>query len=226
MTVRSALYSLVIVALAFCSMGGDCTLSGRGGPGVFGRDCFTGLGTQGTIQVAIGAPTATRRYGTSYPSCAGVDGLQPGTTVTLTLSKDSRAPYCAAGGCNSYRTTSTKGLVGVTLTGQAGSVSGCDVFAYVLNPEVPATAGAFFRDPASGCSGLWEMVLAPATAPAGVTTLSPFDAGSAHPWVIWRRIAIQDEVNGPPDCGTFSQFVNVNFCEDEFVVQSITNVTP
>jgi hypothetical protein len=82
-------------------------------------------------------------------------------------------------------------------------------------------AGAFFRDPASGCSGPWDMVLAPATAPAGVTTLSPFDAGAAQPWVIWREISFQD--NGTPDCGTRPSFDS--FCEDEFVVQSITNVT-
>jgi hypothetical protein len=65
------------------------------------------------------------------------------------------------------------------------------------------------------------MDLAPATAPADMTTLSPFDAGPIQPWVIWRRIGILD---GPANCVTRPSFYN--FCEDEFVVQSITNVSP
>jgi hypothetical protein len=55
-----------------------------------------------------------------------------------------------------------------------------------------------------------------------MATLSPFDAGSVQPWVIWRRIGIED--GAAVDCGTRPSFFN--FCEDEFVVQSITRLSP
>jgi hypothetical protein len=54
-----------------------------------------------------------------------------------------------------------------------------------------------------------------------MATLSPFDAGSVQPWVIWRRIGIED--GAAVDCGTRPSFFN--FCEDEFVVQSITRLS-
>jgi hypothetical protein len=66
------------------------------------------------------------------------------------------------------------------------------------------------------------MDLAPATALSGTTTLSPFDAGPVQPWVIWRRIAIED--GAAVDCGARPSFDNL--CEDEFVVQSITDISP
>jgi hypothetical protein len=209
---RSAMVALVMVA-------GSLALTACFDRTPGGRDCFPGLGTKGTIQVVIGGPTDMRRYKGGYPSCAGADGLQPGTTVTLTLSKDSPAP-CAVPRCNSYGTTSAKGLVGVAVEGEGDyGPTGCDAFAYVR------LAGAFFVDPASGCSGSWEMDLAPAIAPAGMTTLSPFDAGPVQQWVIWRRIGIVDDGQAV-DCPVPTGVVNVNFCEDEFVVQSITKLSP
>jgi hypothetical protein len=174
------------------------------------RDCFTGLGTQARIQVVVG-PTDG-----GAPSCAGIDGLLPGANVTLTLSKAPRPP-CGSADCYGYNTTSVEGLVGVTVVGEGNGVTACNAFAYV---ELLAAKFVGATTP-PGCPGSWEMTLVPMVAPVDGATISPFDAGAAQPWIMWRRIGIDTD---PSACGDGGG--GVKYCEDQFTVQSITNVTP
>jgi hypothetical protein len=209
MTVRNVSYSLGVIAIAFASIGGDCYIGG--GSVRAPRECFTGLGTQGKIRVVIGNP---RLIG--GPSCAGIDGLLPGTAVTLTVTKPSDPPCHAT--CYAYETTSVEGLDGVALVGSDVGATACSAFTLV-----PSYVGQFSSATLPPeCPGSWLMQLTPVALPERGTVVSPFDAGFAEPWIIRRTIGFATYPPSPcgarPDAG--------KTCEDEFDVKRITNVTP
>lgn len=172
------------------------------------QDCFTGITNPTTLQVALGAPlTSDGGTSNSEPSCGGIDGLSPGSTLTLNLSQGPRGDV--PGGCWNYQTTAIQGTTGVTIsTSQIGSTDLTSVF------------GAYASPTAESCRGQWTLSLGTSLVPDQV--VSPLEAGPAQPWFLHRSIGI-DQAQFCDGAFTASGPVD---CEDTFPVASITEVSP
>jgi hypothetical protein len=208
MTTKIALRSLKMAGHAMALVFGAFWLVATSAPDVPARDCFTGITNPATLQVVLGTPP-TSDGGTSggEQSCNGIDGLAPGSTVTLSLSQGPRPN--ALGGCWNYQTTSIQGTTGVIVsTSQVGSNDLTDVF------------GAYASPTAKSCRGDWTFSLGTSLVPAQV--VSPLDAGPTQPWFVHRSI----DIDQAQFCdGAFTASGPVN-CEDTFPVTSITEVAP
>jgi hypothetical protein len=198
--------SLIQVAHAGALVFGAFWLVATTSEAVTPRDCFTGLGTQGTLQIQLGDITASEP---STPTCGSLDGLVPGATVVLDVSQRPKAD--TSGGCYDYLTQSVQGPMNVTL----GPASPSSI--RLADDNLTTAFATFSPSPASSCSGTWTLQLRPATEPMDNQLVSPFDASAAQPWVVVRTIQIpQPESCGAPFTGT-----QAFQCSETFTVTSI-----
>jgi hypothetical protein len=174
------------------------------------RECFTGIGNPTTLRVVLGTPpTVDSGTSTSEPSCQGLDGLIPGSTLVFTLSQGPRPEGLQA--CWGYQTQAIQGTTDVTLsTAQTDrAVEGLTV-----------ADGEFSSSTAQSCRGGWELTLRPNELPES-TAISPLDA-SPTTWHVERSI----DVEQAQFCdGAFTQTGTIG-CQDYFPVASITQVSP
>lgn len=168
------------------------------------RDCFTGISNPTKLRVVLGAPAAP---GPAAPSCDGRDGLVPGGSVTLSLTQGPRTEDYPAM-CYRYDSTAIEGATGVTLTPNP-TVNEDDV--------LTVAAGTFSS---ADCAGNWRLVLQPETAPDQL--VSPLDAGPTQRWLVQRKITLG---LGQPCGGAFRRVSDIQ-CEDRFLVEGITELTP
>jgi len=178
-------------------------------PNVPARDCFTGIGAKDTLRVVLGGPDSSQTP--QVPSCQGLDGLVNDAALTFTLSQ---GPRSESAGCYGYETQSIVGTSDVTLAA-AGPSS-------VWSNALTTVDGAFSSSRSSGCRGTWSIILEPDFELGSDQKVSPLDASSAERWTVVRSM----DVAQAQFCdGVFSQTGNLQ-CQDRFLVQSITAVTP
>lgn len=176
------------------------------------RDCFTGLGASATLDVTLGASDSTP--GAAYPSCQAVDGLVPGSVLTMDLSTAARM-MVLTDTCQSYTLQSLAGVPGLTPNSQS---LGIVTTAY----DLTEISGAFSSPTVQDCTGTWAFALRPSAAPADGQLLSPFDAGPIQPWVFERSLA----VTKGQSCGGLFDTGKQVICIDRFVIDSIANGNP
>lgn len=178
--------------------------SAQAGPA---KTCFTGLDNPTTIQVVLGTPAASDGGTGGVPSCNGLDGLLPGSTVTLSLTQGPRPTVTF--GCWNYQTTAIQGTTGVTVSGSpAGSL------------DLTDASGAFASPTEEACTGSWSLSLSTPLVPDNV--VSPLAAGPSQPWLLHREI---DTDQGQFCDGTFPDAGEAR-CRDDFPVVSIAQVSP
>jgi hypothetical protein len=178
------------------------------------QQCFTGITNPTTLQVVLGTPPAGDGGAQSdQPSCQGLDGLAPGSTVVLTLAQGARPTVTDPGDeCWSYQTQTIEGVPDVTLSTYPG---------YGAQPGLTVAVGEFSSSTAESCRGGWEFTLRPNAIPEG-TTISPFDAGPTS-WHVERSI----EIEQAQFCdGAFAGQSGTIGCRDDFPVVSIIQVSP
>jgi hypothetical protein len=176
------------------------------------RDCFTGLGSPATLDVTLGPPDSTS--GSAYPSCQGVDGLVAGSVLTIAVSA---APpkMVLERACQSYTLESLAGIPGLTPDSQS---LGIVTTAF----DLTEISGPFSSPTTQDCTGNWAFALRPAAPPADGQPVSPFDAGTAQPWVLERSLAV---TQGQSCGGLFATNEQVT-CIDTFPVTNISNGNP
>jgi hypothetical protein len=175
------------------------------------RECFMGIADPATLRVVLG-PTKPASQ-SSFPSCAGLDGVAPGGTLTFTVAKSTSVPTKQDGSCFTRDTQALEGVQGLTLS-LGGVVTGFK--------ELTQAWGDFASTRAPGCKGGWFLELAPEVQPALGKTISPLDAGAQQAWIVKRNIAIADTAQ----CGAEVAMQGAFGCEDDFTVSSITEVAP
>ena len=209
MTTKTTIRLLKTTAHAAALAFGAFWLVATSAEGVPAKDCFTGIGNPTTVHVVLGAPQPAA-VGTSKgtPSCHGIDGLAPGTALTLSLSQGPRPTVVE--GCWGYETAAIQGPTGVTLSrpfsGQAFDFTGA--------------VGAYASPSAESCRGSWTLSIATPLVPDEV--VSPLDAGPTQPWFVTRSIDIEKAQSCD---GAFTTSGPVE-CEDSFPVTSITQASP
>jgi len=175
------------------------------------RDCFTGLTNPTRIAVVLGTPGSDPAAGGSaYPSCAGIDGLAPGATLTFSLTQGPR-PKKTADTCWGYGTTALEGTTDVQIQSEQS------VAAYYFLTDV---GGTYTSSAASTCTGSWRLRLG--SFAALDHPISPLDASNGG-WIVERSIIVGD----PQTCmGPIKTGEPPAGCDDTFPVVSITQLAP
>ena len=173
------------------------------------RECFKEIGNPATLGVVLGAP----RPGVEgqLQSCQGIDGLVPGAALTFTIgSTEDQGGHSA---CILRDAQAIDGVQGVTMLGEPTRFD---------HESLTAARGEFSPSSSPACKGSWHVELAPELAPKQGQTISPLDAGPTQRWLVHRRMWFPSAelCDGP-----FAGMGDVQ-CEDEFVVESINEVTP
>lgn len=198
--------------LAFCAF----WLVATSNPGAPERDCFTGLQNPTKLAVVVGAAKADSE---GTPSCGGLDGLTPGTTIVLDLSQRPRLQG-TSGECWGYQTDGILGPVDVTLASSQGHF----VLDYFDN--LTDAIGTYASSRSQGCRGTWMLTFGPNARPDKDHLVSPLDQLSdgrpVQPWHLEREISIdQAQFCDGAHLGSGPQV-----CRDSFEVTSISEVSP
>jgi hypothetical protein len=210
MSTPKLLKSVKVVAhgagLVFCAFWLVATSS----PNIPAHDCFTGLKNPTKLAVTLRAALADSA---GAQSCAGLDGLEPGTTIVLNLSQGPRV-----GECLGYQTDAISGPVDVTLSSSQGHVT-FDSFDDLTEPM-----GTYSSSRLEGCRGTWVLAFGPNVHPDKDHLVSPLDQGPdgrpAQPWHLEREISIDQAQS----CGGALSGSGPQQCRDSFEVTSISVV--
>jgi hypothetical protein len=209
MTTKTTIRLLKTTAHAAALVFGAFWLVATSAEAVPAKDCFTGIGNPTNLQVVLGAPQTAGAGATGgTQSCQGMDGLTPGTTLTLSLTQGPRP--IVVEGCWGYQTTAIQGPTGVTLlrslSGQAFDFMGA--------------VGAYTSPTAVSCRGNWTVSVTTPLVPDKV--VSPLNAGPTQPWFVTRSIDIEQAQLCD---GAFTTSGPIE-CEDSYPITSITQASP
>ena len=207
--VRPAKVVAHTAALVFCAF----WLVATSAPAVPARDCFKGLKTPTKLAITLGV---SHPYIEGDVSCAGLDGLVSGATVTLDLSQGPR-PEGSGDLCWGYQALSIEGPMDVSLgTWQPPSAG----------TGLTEVEGSYSSSRTTGCRGGWTLTLRPGVEPDAHHLVSPLDTASdgtpAQPWTVEREI----EVEQAQFCDRALAGSGPTFCRDSFGVTKISEVTP
>jgi hypothetical protein len=170
------------------------------------RDCFVAL-RQPQQSVSLGAALASG----AVPSCAGLDGLGPGMTLAVRLTRSTEPPRedsTVERGCWSYQANELHGPSGVT------ELKPWTTSSALLELDATFVSGT---EPTQ-CYGDYHLRLAPETPVRAGGQVDLSQAGKSEHWRVTRLI----RMNQGQSCGLVAHLPE-GYCQDVFEVRSVTD---
>lgn len=189
------------------------------------RDCFEGLPPEATLRVTLGdallGQGAAGAAGAAslepigegrYPSCANLDGLEPGQQLVMHVTQGERR-VSTNPGCHGYELESIEPLRNVVVTDEWNQNGRQDVFS--------GAHGDFHAG--ETCRGHWSLTVGPVQEVARGTRVSPLEAGDTDEWYLSRVLRLQEPAYCGLEPGAGQSAVH---CEDAFRIERIEEVGP